>query len=418
MATAPAAPPQERYQKLDKVGEGSCGVVFRCRCRQTGRIVAIKKVRFTYEEPGGTSDGPSLLGAFGASAQVLREVAVLKSLGKHPGIVPLLEVYGEAGKLFMVFEYFERDLARYMQEAGSLSESRVVRFSWQLLNAMAHCHVHRVAHRDVKPQNILVKPESDELKLCDFSLARSVVVQPTVSQSPETHKVASLWYRGPEILLGSESCGHCGVRLDVWSLGCVFAEMLLNEPLFPGSSEIGMLFQQFKLLGTPNESSWPGVTSLANWSTEFPNFQPGFWHEKVKCTPGMHNLISSMVCCCPALRQSTGALLGHGVFRTLDPSLPPSVKLSSEREKGRPQAQRTETVTQKERLAGQSEDQKMAIEDEPLGELFSCLKREKPARPVLPETADVRRASKKPKESQRASLLDEWHVSTQIRRPR
>ena len=125
-----------------------------------------------------------------------------------------------------------------------------------------------------------------------------------------------------------------------------------------------------------------------------------------------------MVCCCPALRQSTGALLGHGVFRTLDPSLPPSVKLSSEREKGRPQAQRTETVTQKERLAGQSEDQKMAIEDEPLGELFSCLKREKPARPVLPETADVRRASKKPKESQRASLLDEWHVNTQIRRPR
>ncbi|CAE7243321.1 CDC2 [Symbiodinium sp. CCMP2592] len=421
MATAPAAPPQERYQKLDKVGEGSCGVVFRCRCRQTGRIVAIKKVRFAYEETAGTSDGPSLLGAFGASAQILREVAVLKSLGKHRGIVPLLEVYGEAGKLFMVFEYFERDLARYMQEAGALSESRVVRFSCQLLNAMAHCHVHRVAHRDVKPQNILVKPESDELKLCDFSLARSVVVRPTVSQSPETHKVASLWYRGPEILLGSESCGHCGVRLDVWSLGCVIAEMLLNEPLFPGSSEIGMLFQQFKLLGTPNESSWPGVTSLANWSTEFPNFQPGLWHEKVKRSPGMRNLISSMVCCCPALRQSAGALLGHGVFRTLDPSLPPSVKFSSEHDKGRSEMHQPTTVTQRDRLAAKSEDQndqKMAIEDEPLGQLFSCLKREKPVRPGLVETDEVQRASKKPKESQRASLLDEWHLNTQIRRPR
>ena len=111
--------------------------------------------------------------------------------------------------------------------------------------------------------------------------------------------MASLWYRGPEILLGSESCGHCGVHLDVWSLGCVIAEMLLNEPLFPGSSEIGMLFQQFKLLGTPHESSWPGVTSLANWSTEFPNFKPGLWHEKVKRTPGMHlGKIMSTVCLC------------------------------------------------------------------------------------------------------------------------
>ena len=124
-----------------------------------------------------------------------------------------------------------------------------------------------------------------------------------------------------------------------------------------------------------------------------------------------------MVCCCPALRQSAGALLGHGVFRLLDPSMPPPVKFSSERDKGRSEMHQPATVTQKDRLAAKSVDQKMAIEDEPLGELFSCLKSEKPVRPGLAET-EVQRATKKPKETQRASLLDEWHLNTQIRRPR
>ncbi|CAE7566868.1 CDC2 [Symbiodinium natans] len=397
-----AVPPQERYQKLNKIGEGSCGVVFRCRCRQTGRIVAIKKVRFAYEEPGGSSGGPSLAGAFGASALVLREVALLKSLSKHRGIVPLWEVYAEAGKLYMIFEYFEHDLARYMHDAGPLSDRRVCRFAWQLIAAMAHCHAHRVAHRDVKPQNILVKLETDEVKLCDFSLARSVVVQPTVSQNPETHKVASLWYRGPEILLASEQCGHCGVRLDVWSLGCVIAEMVLNEPLFPGSSEIGMLFHQFKLLGTPDEMSWPGVTSLANWSDQFPHFRAGPWHEKVQSNPAMHNLISSLVCCCPAQRQSAGALLGHSVFRILDPSLPslPSHMPGSDCDMPEPRTSEAERCQSAQLYT--VAPQKSAIED--VGEFFHSLKRENPTQ--------VSRAGKKPTHS---SLFDDWHLNTQIR---
>ncbi|CAJ1447162.1 unnamed protein product [Effrenium voratum] len=236
----------ERYQKLDKIGEGSCGVVFRCRCRQTGSIVAIKKVRYSYDA------GPA---SMAQSTLVLREVALLKSIGEHSGVAPLLDAFAEPGKLYMVFEHFDGDLARHLQEAGALPAPKLKRYAFQLLNGLTHCHTRRVAHRDLKPQNLLLKRETDELKLCDFSPSRAFVIHPSSCSKPETQTVASLWYRGPEVFLRAPTIG---VLLDVWSAGCVLAEMAKGKAIFQASSEIGMLFNIFFQLGTPSEASWPG----------------------------------------------------------------------------------------------------------------------------------------------------------------
>ncbi|CAJ1412446.1 unnamed protein product, partial [Effrenium voratum] len=191
----------ERYQKLDKIGEGSCGVVFRCRCRQTGSIVAIKKVRYSYDA------GPA---SMAQSTLVLREVALLKSIGEHSGVAPLLDAFAEPGKLYMVFEHFDGDLARHLQEAGALPAPKLKRYAFQLLNGLTHCHTRRVAHRDLKPQNLLLKRETDELKLCDFSPSRAFVIHPS---------------------------------------RCVLAEMAKGKAIFQASSEIGMLFNIFFQLG-------------------------------------------------------------------------------------------------------------------------------------------------------------------------
>ena len=119
-------------------------------------------------------------------------------------------------------------------------------------------------HRDLKPQNILVSRDG-QLKLADFGLARAFV--PPIR--PFTHEVVTLWYRPPEILLGSQSYA---LPVDIWAIGAMFAEMCTKRPLFPGDSEIDELFRIFRLLGTPNESSWPGVGMLPDWNDDFPKW--------------------------------------------------------------------------------------------------------------------------------------------------
>eukprot|EP00930_Biecheleria_cincta_P059161 TRINITY_DN44916_c0_g1_i1.p1 TRINITY_DN44916_c0_g1~~TRINITY_DN44916_c0_g1_i1.p1 ORF type:complete len:467 (+),score=82.27 TRINITY_DN44916_c0_g1_i1:67-1467(+) len=322
---------QDRYQKLEKIGEGSCGVVFRCRDRDTGRIVAIKKVRFSYDGEGGEwlEDGnednavaeevATTRRVFGAPAAVLREVSLLRSLGDHRHVVKLLATHVDAsGRLFMVLEFVERDLRRHMDDAGRLHPLQAKRYAFQLLSALEHCHAHRVVHRDIKPQNVLVSSETDEAKLCDFSLAR----QHVVNSELKTKKVASLWYRSPEIFLGGVVSG---IALDIWSLGCVLAEMLTHTPTFPGTSEIQMLFLQFQLLGTPTEHSWPDASKLPYWSEKFPRFQVRSGAAALSHATGSDgvsaNLLAAMLCCNPEHRQSASVLLSHAYFYDLDRTL-------------------------------------------------------------------------------------------------
>ena len=134
-------------------------------------------------------------------------------------------------------------------------------FLFQLLTGVAYCHHHRVLHRDLKPQNLLINREG-ELKLADFGLARAFGI-PVRSY---THEVVTLWYRAPDVLLGSRKYS---TPVDIWSIGCIFAEMVNGTPLFTGNSEESQLDTIFRHLGTPDETIYPGFSELPDWKSNF-----------------------------------------------------------------------------------------------------------------------------------------------------
>ena len=137
---------------------------------------------------------------------------------------------------------------------------------FQILAGINFCHARRVLHRDLKPQNLLID-KSGALKLADFGLARAF----GIPVRTYTHEVVTLWYRAPEILLGLK---QYSTPVDMWSIGCIFAEMIMKRPLYPGDSEIDELFKIFRTLGTPDEETWPGVSKLPDYKPTFPNCPP------------------------------------------------------------------------------------------------------------------------------------------------
>lgn len=198
----------------------------------------------------------------GIPSTTLREISVLRQL-KHPNIVELSDVIQSEGRLYLVFEFVDKDLKKYFEACdGPLSPQLIKSYTFQLLRGLEYCHVRGVMHRDLKPQNILVSRDG-RLKIADFGLARAFV--PPIR--PFTHEVVTLWYRPPEILLG---CKTYALPVDMWAVGTILAEMVTKRPLFPGDSEVDELFKIFRILGTPNEDVWPGVTCLQDWNDDFP----------------------------------------------------------------------------------------------------------------------------------------------------
>jgi cyclin-dependent kinase len=192
----------ERYQKLEKIGEGTYGVVYKAKDRITNEIVALKKIRLEAEDEG-------------IPSTAIREISLLKEL-QHPNIVRLYDVVHTERKLTLVFEYLDQDLKKYLDVCVSGLEISILKsFLYQLLNGVAYCHDHRVLHRDLKPQNLLINREG-ELKLADFGLARAFGI-PVRSY---THEVVTLWYRAPDVLMGSRKYS---TPVDIWSIGCIFA---------------------------------------------------------------------------------------------------------------------------------------------------------------------------------------------------
>ncbi|OAA50583.1 Cell division control protein [Metarhizium rileyi] len=285
----------ENYQKLEKIGEGTYGVVYKARdLANSGRIVALKKIRLEAEDEG-------------VPSTAIREISLLKEL-RDPTIIRLFNiVHSDGHKLYLVFEFADLDLKRYMEalpvsdggrgkalpEGSSatlmqlgLSEVVVRKFMMQLCEGIKYCHSRRVLHRDLKPQNLLIDKEGN-LKLADFGLARAF----GVPLRTYTHEVVTLWYRAPEILLGGR---QYSTGVDMWSAGCIFAEMCTRKPLFPGDSEIDEIFKIFRqvarppfspeskhhtqgpiaiTLGTPGEEVWPGVTSYPDFKSSFPKWK-------------------------------------------------------------------------------------------------------------------------------------------------
>ncbi|NXJ88363.1 CDK3 kinase, partial [Corythaixoides concolor] len=286
---------QEVFQKVDKIGEGTYGVVYKARNRRTGQVVALKKIRLDSETEG-------------VPSTAIREISLLREL-KHPNIVRLLDVIYSRKKLYLVFEYMNQDLKKYMDstQPRELPLSLVKNYLFQLLQGVSFCHSHRVIHRDLKPQNLLIN-EAGAIKLGDFGLARAF----GVPLRTYTHEVVTLWYRAPEILLG---CKYYATSVDIWSIGCIFAEMVTGKALFPGDSEIDQLFRIFRTLGTPTEVTWPGVTQLPDYKEDFPQ-----WPRKdmKKIIPNLdrdgRNLLVQLLLYDPSRRISAKAALNHQYF--------------------------------------------------------------------------------------------------------
>ncbi|KAM9290702.1 cyclin-dependent kinase-like 1 isoform 1-T1 [Morus bassanus] len=218
----------ERYEKLGKVGEGSYGVVFKCRNKDTGQIVAIKKFLESEEEPV-------------VRKIALREIRMLKQL-KHPNLVNLLEVFRRKRKLHLVFEYCDHTVLHELDKhPRGVPEHLVKSITWQTLQAVNFCHKHNCIHRDVKPENILITKHL-VIKLCDFGFARIL----TGPSDYYTDYVATRWYRSPELLVGDTQYGP---PVDVWAIGCVFAELLSGVPLWPGKSDVDQLYLIRRTLG-------------------------------------------------------------------------------------------------------------------------------------------------------------------------
>lgn len=218
----------EKYENLGLVGEGSYGMVMKCRNKDTGRIVAIKKFL--------ESDDDKMVKKI-----AMREIKLLKQL-RHENLVNLLEVCKKKKRWYLVFEFVDHTILDDLELfPNGLDYQLVQKYLFQIINGIGFCHSHNIIHRDIKPENILVS-QSGVVKLCDFGFARTLAAPGEVY----TDYVATRWYRAPELLVGDVKYGKA---VDIWAIGCLVTEMLMGEPLFPGDSDIDQLYHIMTCLG-------------------------------------------------------------------------------------------------------------------------------------------------------------------------
>jgi len=302
----------ETYIKLDKLGEGAYATVYKGRSRLTNSLVALKEIRLEHEE--------------GAPCTAIREVSLLRGL-RHANIVTLHDIIHTDKSLTLVFEYLERDLKQYMDDCHNiLSMLNVKLFLFQLLRGLSYCHRKKVLHRDLKPQNLLIN-NLGELKLADFGLARAKSV-PTKTYSNE---VVTLWYRPPDVLLGST---EYTTSIDMWGVGCIFFEMASGRPLFPGSTVEEELQLIFRTMGTPTEESWRGISSNKSFQDfNFPFYEAELLVSRVpRLGPEGMSLLLSFLRYEPKSRISAPEAMTSSYFSSVGPdvhSIPETVSIFS-----------------------------------------------------------------------------------------
>ncbi|CAO3615691.1 unnamed protein product [Cunninghamella blakesleeana] len=268
------------YKKLGKIGEGTYGEVFKAVCKKSNGMVALKRIQLNMFQGG-------------VPTTAIREVALLKEIN-HNNVIRLLDLIHRETTIYLVFDYLDVDLRRYMDRAGrnGLTLKHIKSFAHQLIRGIHYCHSHRILHRDLKPQNLLID-KTGKLTIADLGLSRAF----GVPLRTYTHQVITLWYRAPEILLGSP---HYSTAVDMWSVGCIIAEMFTMRPLFPGiylhmNSVIPKLMNYLeslgKSLGTPTEDMWPGVSALPDYNTTFPPWSPSNLDKILKKAAKYGNLL-------------------------------------------------------------------------------------------------------------------------------
>lgn len=312
---------EHKYERVEKkpLGEGTYGEVYKAVDRSTNTVVAMKRMKLDQEDEG-------------VPSTAIREVSLLKELS-HPNIVQLMDVFCSQKKLFLIFEFVEQDMKKYFKLHGytqlsatgpkqwTLPQKIIKSFIYQLLRGVEYCHSHRIIHRDLKPQNLLIDRHG-HLKIADFGLARAFVIP-----IPKyTHEVVTVWYRAPEILLGSQKYS---VMVDVWSAGAIFGELATGQPMFPGDSEIDTIFKIFQKLGTPDDSVWKGIDGLPDFKKTFPKWKRKGLEaiEGVQQALGVDgvDLLEQMLKYAPCERMSCRRGLDHKYFNDLDHSTLPNI---------------------------------------------------------------------------------------------
>ncbi|ESO99702.1 hypothetical protein LOTGIDRAFT_141710, partial [Lottia gigantea] len=294
----------DSYHKLEQLGEGSYATVFKGLSSMTNQTVALKEIRLQEEE--------------GAPFTAIREASLLKGL-RHANIVTLHDIIHTKETLTFVFEYVDTDLSQYLEKhPGGLNAFNVKLFLYQLLRGLAFCHHRRILHRDLKPQNLLIS-DKGELKLADFGLARAK----SIPSRTYSHEVVTLWYRPPDVLLGSTDYS---TSLDMWGVGCIFTEMIAGVATFPGMKDAyDQLDKIFKVLGTPREKSWEGVTKFPNYDkTKFGFYYPQTLScvvPKLTFIPHSQELASKFLQMDPSKRISAQLAMKHEYFHDLPPKI-------------------------------------------------------------------------------------------------
>ncbi|TKY66353.1 Cell division control protein [Spatholobus suberectus] len=282
------------------VAEGGYGRVYRCRDLDTGLVVVMKQISIV-----GISQG--------VPATIIREVSFLKELN-HINIVSLLKLGTSDNKFVnLVFEHLDCDLHHYIQDRRYPKDAITrKRLMFQILSAVAYCHSRKVLHRDLKPRNLLIDRPRRLIKLADFGLAREFG-DPDILY---TKNIGTCWYRAPEILCNSS---QYSTPADLWSVGCIFAEMVIRHPLFQTINCRDELEAIFRLLGTPTEDTWPGITKLTSNLHTYPKFVPLGLETFVTDLERVGlNLLSIMLCLNPSKRISAEAALKHAYFKDMN----------------------------------------------------------------------------------------------------
>ncbi|SCV04229.1 LANO_0G08944g1_1 [Lachancea nothofagi CBS 11611] len=293
------------YSKEKKVGEGTYAVVYVGTKRSSNRRIAIKEIKTS-----GFKDGLDM--------SAIREVKYLQEM-QHANVIELVDVFMAQNNLNLVLEFLPADLEMIIKDTSILFTQADIK-SWLLmtLRGVHHCHRNFILHRDLKPNNLLLAPDG-QLKLADFGLARNM-------GSPQeflTSNVVTRWYRAPELLFGAK---HYTGAVDMWSVGVIFAELMLRIPYLPGKDDIDQIDVTFRALGTPTDKDWPEISTFGTYNKI--QFYPPPSREELRrrfiaATENALSLMSGMLVMNPHKRLDPIQCLTSEYFLELpEPTLP------------------------------------------------------------------------------------------------
>ncbi|XP_078039662.1 cyclin-dependent kinase 20 [Augochlora pura] len=288
----------DRYVIVEKIGEGAQGIVLKACDTLGDKSVALKKLLLKNVENS-------------ISTSIMREMKILQQL-KHRNIIKLLDAFPVGLDFIMVFEYMPISLWEIIKDNEIvLTTVQVKMYMKMILEGIAYVHDKNIIHRDLKPANLLIN-EKGILKIADFGLGRLMW---TDTCRPYSHQIATRWYRAPELLYGAR---YYTSAIDMWSIGCIFGELLNKSPLFPGETDIEQLAIVLKYLGSPTSETWPELSTLPDYNKiTFPFHIGLLWVDIIEdAQPEAIDFISKILIYDSSKRLTANKALRHAYFCT------------------------------------------------------------------------------------------------------